>query len=144
MFFNLSFKNNTRIDWVMPDDIENPTQYIIFGDDEYNGHLVADWNGNDFVAVDNAVKSGSIEVRPSQPSHLHTIWNDGQWDVDLTAAWEIVRAECERLLSVTDKFVMPDHPKHSQAWLDYRQALRDVNKTQTDPLNIVWPEPPNA
>jgi len=31
-----------------------------------------------------------------------------------------------------------------QAWLDYRQALRDLPGNTTDPENPVWPTPPGA
>jgi len=30
-----------------------------------------------------------------------------------------------------------------QAWLDYRQALRDLPANTTDPENPVWPDAPN-
>ena len=30
-----------------------------------------------------------------------------------------------------------------QAWLDYRQALRDLPANTTDPENPVWPVAPN-
>ena len=46
----------------------------------------------------------------------------------------------------TDFLAMPDYPhptpESKQAWLDYRQALRDLPANTTDPLNPVWPEAP--
>ena len=57
-----------------------------------------------------------------------------------------LRAERDALLSQTDKYATIDFPHGSeaakQAWLDYRQALRDL-PANTDPSNPVWPEAPN-
>ena len=44
-----------------------------------------------------------------------------------------------------DWVVMPDvimSPEAKQAWLDYRQALRDLPANTTDPENPVWPIAP--
>ena len=57
-----------------------------------------------------------------------------------------LRAERDALLSQTDKYATIDFPHRSmaakQAWLDYRQALRDL-PASTDPSNPTWPTPPN-
>ena len=49
-------------------------------------------------------------------------------------------------LSETDKYTIPDWPhpteEAKQAWLDYRQALRDLPSNTTDPENPIWPTPP--
>jgi len=46
----------------------------------------------------------------------------------------------------TDKYatIVFPHPTEEakQAWLDYRQALRDLPANTTDPENPVWPEMP--
>jgi len=50
------------------------------------------------------------------------------------------------LLTASDKYTTPDFPHPTdevkQAWLDYRQALRDLPANTADPENPVWPEPP--
>jgi hypothetical protein len=57
-----------------------------------------------------------------------------------------LRAERDIILSQTDKYATIDYPHRSeaakQAWLDYRQALRDLPST-TDAANPTWPTPPN-
>ena len=58
-----------------------------------------------------------------------------------------LRQKRNTLLSESDKFVsIPDwpHPTEEvrQAWLDYRQALRDLPANTTDPENPIWPTPP--
>ena len=58
-----------------------------------------------------------------------------------------LRAERDALLSQTDKYATIDFPHGSeaakQAWLDYRQALRDL-PANTDPSNPTWPIAPGA
>ena len=57
-----------------------------------------------------------------------------------------LRQERDNILSQTDKYAILDWPHPSeevkQAWLDYRQALRDLPANTTDPENPVWPTPP--
>ena len=57
-----------------------------------------------------------------------------------------IRSERNILLRDSDIYVIPDwpHPTEEvrQAWLDYRQALRDLPANTTDPSNPVWPEAP--
>ena len=61
--------------------------------------------------------------------------------------WKELRDERNKRIAETDKFTIPDWPHPSeevkQAWLDYRQALRDLPANTTDPENPVWPEAPN-
>jgi len=61
--------------------------------------------------------------------------------------YENLRNERNRLLSQTDKYATIDFPHGSeaakQAWLDYRQALRDLPST-TDAADPTWPIAPDA
>ena len=53
----------------------------------------------------------------------------------------LLREERDRRLASTDWRATIDYPGDDQtAWLEYRQALRDV--TKQDPNNITWPEEP--
>lgn len=60
---------------------------------------------------------------------------------DIAREWAGVRQERNRLLAESDWTQTSDATADKQAWLIYRQALRDIT-TQTDPINIVWPIPP--
>ena len=59
---------------------------------------------------------------------------------------ENLRIERNKLLKSSDKYTIPDCPHATeevkQAWLDYRQALRDLPANTTDPENPVWPVAP--
>lgn len=57
-----------------------------------------------------------------------------------------LRTKRNILLEQTDKYIVADWPhptpEAKQAWLDYRQALRDLPSVTEDPANPVWPTPP--
>lgn len=62
--------------------------------------------------------------------------------------WEDLRLKRNRLLKQSDKYSVPDYPHPTpeieQAWLEYRQALRDLPSVTDDPTNPVWPSIPTA
>ena len=70
------------------------------------------------------------------------------WDTQLKAelAMEALKKKRDALLAKSDIKSLPDFPHATeevrQAWLDYRQALRDLPANTTDPENPVWPEAP--
>ena len=57
-----------------------------------------------------------------------------------------LRTKRNTLLKQTDRYALPDWPHPTpearQAWLDYRQALRELPSTTEDPENPNWPVPP--
>jgi hypothetical protein len=53
-----------------------------------------------------------------------------------------LRQRRDALLYATDWTQVPDAPVDRAAWAAYRQALRDLPDNTVDPLNPVWPEPP--
>ena len=59
-----------------------------------------------------------------------------------------MRQKRDLLLHETDKYAIPDYPHPTpearQAWLDYRQTLRDLPSTTEDPANPVWPTAPTS
>jgi hypothetical protein len=59
-----------------------------------------------------------------------------------------LRTKRNTLLDQSDKYIVADYPHPSpearQAWLDYRQALRDLPSTTEDPVNPVWPTAPTS
>lgn len=59
-------------------------------------------------------------------------------------AWKEVRAERNAKLSASDWTQIADAPVDDLTWAAYRQALRDLPSTQTDPFRIVWPTPPTT
>jgi hypothetical protein len=57
-----------------------------------------------------------------------------------------IREQRNVFIQKTDYLATIDYPHATvakqQEWLDYRQALRDLPSVTEDPLNPVWPTPP--
>lgn len=60
----------------------------------------------------------------------------------IVVTWEEVRARRNKLLDQCDYTQMPDYPGDKTAWAAYRQALRDIPTTFTDPASVTWPSRP--
>jgi hypothetical protein len=58
--------------------------------------------------------------------------------------WERIRLWRDKLLAASDFRMIEDAPWDKTAWANYRQALRDLPSTVTDPLNIVFPQSPSG
>ena len=58
--------------------------------------------------------------------------------------WERIRNWRNAELSKTDFTQLADSPKNVAAWAEYRQELRDLPSTVSDPADIVFPEPPTV
>jgi len=56
-------------------------------------------------------------------------------------AAENIRAERNRLLAETDWMALSDNTM-TQAWADYRQALRDLTAQEGFPYSVEWPTKP--
>lgn len=58
--------------------------------------------------------------------------------------WDQIRSQRDSLLKDSDWAIISDAtPKPSkEAWLTYRQALRDLPQNFEDPSEVVWPEKP--
>ena len=59
-----------------------------------------------------------------------------------TVEWTTVRGQRDNLLKDTDWRAMSDRTL-TDAWRDYRQQLRQIPQTQTDPYNITRPTEPS-
>ena len=57
--------------------------------------------------------------------------------------WKELREERDKRLTESDKFATFDYPyateEVKQAYVEYRQALRDLPENTEDPSNITWP-----
>jgi hypothetical protein len=78
----------------------------------------------------------------SEPQPTEEEWRQ----VRIGAAWMMLRRERKNLLSDSDWTQGRDSPlttEKQDEWVAYRQALRDLPSTVTDPTNVVWPTPPS-
>lgn len=59
--------------------------------------------------------------------------------------WDMIRESRNYMLMNCDWTVLPDSPltpEKKQEWITYRQALRDITETFSDPNDVVWPTSP--
>jgi hypothetical protein len=62
--------------------------------------------------------------------------------------WESIRSQRDELLKQSDIYVLVDrwnsmNEEKQQEWVVYRQQLRDLPQTYTDPDSVEFPNPPN-
>lgn len=90
------------------------------------------------------VENGAIVNMPEKPSE-YSVFNyvTKQWDnPNNDIGWSVVRNRRNIELSSCDWTQAQDvQLPNKQAWVEYRQALRDITN-QADPFNIVWPVKP--
>lgn len=104
-----------------------------------------------FVKIENGVvvqkqpnaESGFIEA-PDEVTCGYTyesgIFSDPGISDD--AKWVSLRMQRTYLLTRSDWTQLPDAPCDQEAWAAYRQELRDLPQTYTDPKTVVWPTQP--
>lgn len=109
-------------------------------EDVPDGYSLATIAAADAVPASKRVVSTSVEMISGAPKYVHVL-------ADMTEAeiWAPVRAERDARLATCDWTQLADAPLAAEvksAWATYRQALRDLPETQTDPVNVVWPTEP--
>lgn len=88
-------------------------------------------------------------LEPTRREPLTADEETGRAADSLAAAWQDFRAEREARLRAVDWTQTADIPtaytaEFVAAMATYRQALRDLPATTTDPRSPVWPKPPAA
>ena len=69
-----------------------------------------------------------------------------EWEVTKNSErkWATTRTRRNQLLKESDWTQVADSPCDTAAWATYRQALRDLPSTGTDPEALTWPTSPDA
>jgi hypothetical protein len=98
---------------------------------------------------DAYVWNSTNNIPKPEKSQLDTAWNTLKRS---TWMWEQVIKERNQKLCESDHYALPDYPHATneikQAWLDYRQALRDFTLTaeptvnQHNEIEVEWPTKP--
>lgn len=104
-----------------------------------DGTFVGIVNGMEYHVIPSepywpaALELAAIEMPPLEPAFVPP---------PITMA--DIRAERDSLLRASDWTSLPDATPAGgrAAWLEYRQALRDITNGLTDPATVVWPSPP--
>ena len=100
--------------------------------------------GNVFVAAET-----HAALMKAQKEGLQIVADDNgspvavEQPASIDDLWGSLRDERNLRLEKSDKFALPDYPHVDaavrQAWLDYRQALRDLPMKTQDPASPMWP-----
>lgn len=111
--------------------------------------------GTDSFTAEEIADAGYIQVEdpPSITYPEVLYWNGTSWGVrqpnqsEKDAVWVTIRAECLRLLAESDFKVLKAYEAGNpvpEAWVTYRQALRDLynNVNDIDPYFVNWPSQP--
>ena len=110
--------------------------------------LVEKYKGAEWNLVNNDYNQLSWEDRNTIPKpsleELEQKWQEIQDE----KPFKLLREQRDTLLQKTDIYALPDFPHASQeirqAWLDYRQTLRNLPSVTEDPENPIWPTPPSV
>jgi hypothetical protein len=101
-----------------------PNNAIEITEEQYN-YFIATMNAENKMLV---LEDGELVLKPRQ----------------YETSWEIIRQKRNRILSQSDYTQMPDWPGNKIVWATYRQALRDITTSFSDPNEVVWPKAPDA
>jgi hypothetical protein len=88
-----------------------------------------------FIDVTDDVTIKNIKVNP-----------DGTITTDTAYLYGDIRHQRNQLLVASDWTQFRDSPlttEKQDEWAAYRQSLRDLPSTVTDPTNVTWPTPPS-
>jgi hypothetical protein len=82
------------------------------------------------------------QIAVDQPATELVIEQPAEQEIPIEWQWERLRLKRDGLLKKCDYRIVADAPWDTQPWLEYRQTLRDLPKTNNDPKLIVFPNPP--
>ena len=81
-----------------------------------------------------------ISISADSAEYLKYLENLNQSQI---STWDQIRSQRNYLLSQTDWIFAPDVTlTNKEAWLTYRQALRDLPQSFEDPSEVIWPTKP--
>lgn len=101
----------------------------------------ANWTMSNINDYGTLVWDDNTQTKPTEDecNNMYTQIKDEKY-------MENIRFKRNNLLGQTDKFMTPDFPhltpEVKQAWVDYRESLREFPTTVEDLSNPVWPVPP--
>lgn len=91
------------------------------------------------------VKEGIPTSFPEKPAgdYWELDFNTKTWIQDISKMKSDILAIRNRKLQLSDWTQLPDVPVITkEAWVTYRQALRDITEQADYPYSVVWPTPP--
>ena len=123
--------------------------------DYYKNFIVEDWSDSStvtsvivgfapFVIEYWGYQDSAPDTSPLAVGHIGTGSSEAYSPPEeIVSMSDQQRLKRNTLLAETDYMVLTDTPAPSQAWLDYRQALRDVPGQEGFPDSVNWPTKPS-
>ena len=93
-------------------------------------HSIAYWN------------TGKLGAQPTLASIDSQISDS---EIESCQRWKIIRNERDKLLKESDYLILADAPittEKKEEWTTYRQSLRDIPQTFSNPDDVTYPDKP--
>lgn len=107
-------------------------------------YIKKNWKITEIPTPENTTKPEFSQFQTEEDYEI--VWNKEilNWEFKRKINWNYIRKQRDFLLKQSDWSAFPDaNPKPSkEAWLNYRQALRDVPQNFSNPEEVIWPLPP--
>ena len=102
------------------------------------------------IEIENWVDHGNLILAERHDGEIGWTLEAGQWNkhektFTTQEKWLILREQRNECLTLSDRFMMPDFPLEAgelDSWKTYRQNLRNITESLSDPDAVVWPTPP--
>lgn len=105
---------------------------------EDSNYIIGSYAPDKYYIEDNS--AFEFVEKPDYPVIFN--WELKNWEWDEETTWANLRKERNRLLTACDWTQIPDATANKEAWLDYREKLRDLPNSTVDPRYPDWPTPP--
>lgn len=94
--------------------------------------------------ISHYVSNGELKSIPAGNSHSHDFdHKSGEWVANVERVKATAVSERNQMLMESDWTQLPDVPESTRsAWVEYRQALRDITDQHGFPDSILWPVKP--
>jgi len=102
------------------------------------------------IVVDDDIANNDNLIPVEEGFGIGDKYENGQFIktiISIPPTWNDIIFRRNRSLIESDTYVLPDRwttmtPEKQQEWATYRQTLRDIPQTFTNPDDVVWPARP--
>jgi len=118
---------NAKIKYLYPTATDK--DFELKDESDGNGVFISDWN---ISKLDTQPTLASIDAQISDAK------------IEAKMMWEKIRKERNQLLKDSDYTMLKDYPTtvSEQEWTTYRQSLRDIPQTFSNPDDVTYPDKP--
>jgi hypothetical protein len=123
----------------------NPETLDIMDTVEYTGDNFKRLSNLTYIEIFPPLHLDAIEIKRNTLNEIVVVQNDDKWNTIFKRQLTFIRQIRNGLLSETDYTQLGDvKSQEPDKWIEYRQKLRDITDTITDPFHVTWPIRPDA